>query len=135
MTDPSASRVRVTGPDLRFRPLARTDDIDEQTPLGDVYVRSLLRAQLSLALGVIAVLLLTVGSLPALFFVFPELGQVDVAGIPMAWVILGGLVYPWLLALGWVYVRRAERNERHFAELVGLRGADATPEPEPAPDP
>ena len=35
---------------------------------------------------------------------------------------LGVLVYPLLLGLGWVFVRRAERNERDFADLV--RGAD-----------
>lgn len=117
-----AERVRVTGPDLRFRPLARTSDIDQQTPLGDVYVRSLLRAQLSLALGILVVLGLTVGALPLLFFLVPSLAEVDVAGVPIAWVVLGVLVYPWLVALGWAYVRRAERNEAHFAELVELRG-------------
>lgn len=117
--EPTAgARVRVTGPDRRFRPVARTHDIAQQTQLGDVYVRSLLRAQLSLALGVIAVLMLTVGALPMLFFSFPGLSEVDVAGVPLAWVVLGVLVYPWLVLLGWVYVRRAERNEQHFAELV-----------------
>jgi len=114
-------RVRVTGPDLRFRPLARTYDIVQQTALGDVYVRSLLRAQLSLALGIIAVLAGTVGVLPLLFFLVPSLAEVDVGGVPLAWVLLGVLVYPWLVALGWAYVRRAERNEAHFAELVELR--------------
>lgn len=115
-------RVRVTGPDLRFRPLARTDDIDEQTPLGDVYVRSLLKAQLSLALGIITVLVLTIGALPLLFFLVPDLAGLDVAGLPLTWLVLGVLVYPWLVVLGWAYVRRAERNERHFAEILGLQG-------------
>ena len=32
------------------------------------------------------------------------------------------LVYPLLVLLGWVYVRRAERNERHFADLIGWGG-------------
>lgn len=115
-------RVRVTGPDLRFRPHSRTQDIDQQTPLGDVYVRSLLRAQLSLALGIIAVLAVTIGALPLAFFLVPSLSEVDVVGVPLAWVVLGVLVYPWLVILGWAYVRRAERNEQHFSELMGLRG-------------
>jgi hypothetical protein len=28
------------------------------------------------------------------------------------------LVYPFLLVVGWQYVRRVERNERDFADLV-----------------
>jgi len=42
-----------------------------------------------------------------------------VLGLPVPWLLLGVVVYPALLGLGWVYVRRAERNERDFAELVG----------------
>ena len=40
---------------------------------------------------------------------------------------LGVAVYPWLLVLGWAYVRRAERNERDFADLMSE--ADQTVEP------
>ena len=41
------------------------------------------------------------------------------AGAAMALLLLlGVLVYPWLLALGWIYVRRAEANERDFVSLV-----------------
>lgn len=112
-------RVRVTGPDRRSRPLARTHDIDEETSLGSVYVRSLMRAQLSLALGVVAVLAVTIGALPLLFHLVPEVGNAQVAGLPIAWLVLGVLVYPWLLLLGWAYVQRAERNEQHFTELLG----------------
>ena len=32
--------------------------------------------------------------------------------------LFGVGVYPWLLVLGWVYVRRAEDNERDFTDLV-----------------
>ena len=38
--------------------------------------------------------------------------------LPLGWLLLGVAVYPWLLVLGWAYVRRAERNEDDFAELV-----------------
>jgi len=120
-------RVRVTGPERRSRPLARTQDIDEETSLGSVYVRSLMRAQLSLALGVVAVLVVTIGSLPLLFHLVPEVGSASVVGLPVAWLTLGVLVYPWLLLLGWAYVRQAERNEQHFTELLGPH--DQTPSP------
>jgi len=36
----------------------------------------------------------------------------------LGWLLLGVLVYPLLVLLGWVYVRRAELNERHFADLM-----------------
>ena len=52
-------------------------------------------------------------------------------GMPLSWLVLGMLVYPLLVLLGWIYIRRAERNERDFAELLSevgpgqpVRGAD-----------
>ncbi len=114
-------RTRVTGPDrhARPRPQPRTGDIDDETPLGGVYLGSLLREQLLLAARILGLLVLTVGSLPLVFFVAPGLDSVRVLGVPVAWLVLGVLVYPWLVLLGWRYVRRAERNERDFAELMG----------------
>ncbi|ABL79900.1 MULTISPECIES: hypothetical protein [unclassified Nocardioides] len=120
MSEPGAApeRVRVTGPPRRRTPAARTADIDDETLLGGMYMGSLLREQLRLAVGVLTVLGLTLGLLPLAFHLFPRLGEVEVLGAPLAWVLLGVLAYPTLLLLGWVYVRRAERNERDFAELV-----------------
>jgi hypothetical protein len=114
-------RVRVTGPDRHAsaRPRPRTGDIDEETPLGGVYLGSLLREQLLLAARVLGALAVTVGSLPLVFYLAPGLDDVRVFGLPLAWLLLGVLVYPWLVFLGWRYVRRAERNERDFAELMG----------------
>jgi hypothetical protein len=113
------TRVRVTGPPRRIHaPRARIGDIDEQTALGGVFLGSLLREQLALAVRVLAVLALTVGSLPVLFHMFPGLAAQQVAGVPLAWLLLGVLVYPWLVMLGRWYVRRAERNERDFALLL-----------------
>jgi hypothetical protein len=129
MSDHRPARVRVTGPARRAHaPGARTGDIDEQTPLGGVYLGSLLRAQLGLALRILGVLALTVGSLPLLFHLVPDLAQVHVAGLPLAWLLLGVLVYPWLIVLGLWFVRRAEANERDFAGLLQVPEA---PEADP----
>ncbi len=114
-------RVRVTGPPRHTtsgRPASRLGDVHEQTALGDVYLRSLLREQLGLALAVLTALGLTLGLLPLAFHLWPGLVDVEVAGAPLAWLLLGVVVYPFLLLLGWRYVRSVERNEQDFADLV-----------------
>ena len=45
-------------------------------------------------------------------------------GLPLAWLLLGVLVYPWLLLLGFRFVRRAERNERDFVLLLQVLDED-----------
>ncbi|MDZ5664098.1 hypothetical protein SFC79_20145 [Nocardioides sp. S-58] len=122
MSDQPPPRVRVTGPPRRRADVVRsagTREIDAETALGEVFMRSLLREQLVLALRVLAALALTVGLLPVAFHLLPGLGEVHVGPVPLAWLLLGVLTYPWLVVLGWVYIRRAESNERDFADLVG----------------
>lgn len=113
-------RVRVTGPPRRTSVNRRpgAGDIDEGTALGTILMDSLLAAQRRLAVGVLTVLAVSVGSLPLLFHLAPALADVRVLGIPLAYLLLWVLVFPLLITLGWVYVRRAEANERAFAELV-----------------
>ena len=113
------ARVRVTGP-ARRAPRSRSvvSEIDAQTELGEVYVRSLVRSQLRLALGVTAALALTVGLLPVLFAASDSVRRASALGIPLPWWLLGLLVYPFLIVLAWFYILRAERNERAFRELV-----------------
>jgi hypothetical protein len=96
-------------------------EIDAQTEVGEVYMRSLMRIQLRLALGIVLTLAATIGTLPLLFVVVPASRTVRVADIPLPWLLLGFVVYPVLIALGWVYVRRAERNEQAFSDLVDSR--------------
>lgn len=116
-------RVRVTGPTRRpvGTPAPRLRQIDEETALGEVYLGSLLREQLRLAAWCLAALLGGVVSLPLLFWLFPSLATVRVLSVPLPWLLLGFLVYPFLLLLGWLYIRTAESNERHFTDLVASR--------------
>jgi hypothetical protein len=95
-----------------------TREIDEQTELGEVYMSSLVRTQFRLALFVCTVLGCVVGGLPLLFLLVPELREVRLLGLPLPWLVLGGLIYPAFVVGGLFYVRHAERNERHFADLV-----------------
>lgn len=118
---PSEHRVRITSPRTGARPhIRRTtrEEIDQSTAVGEVYIRSLMRAQLRSALRTLLVLMLTVGALPAAFAFIDGFAEIRVGGVPLPWLVLGAGVYPWLLLLGWLYVRRAERTERAFARLV-----------------
>jgi hypothetical protein len=115
-------RVRVTS--SRMTATARAPvrtvsrEIDEQTGVGEVYLRSLLRAQLRLGLSVIAVLVLALGTLPVMFAVIPRLGTVRLFTVPLPWLLVGVSVYPLLLGVAWWHVLAAERAERDFAAIV-----------------
>ena len=113
------SRVRVTGPARRRGPARRpgTDDIDAGTRVGAILLESLLSAQRRLAVGVLSVLAVALGSLPLLFHLFPDLAEVRVVGIPLAYLLLWLLVHPLLIGLGWFFLRRAEAHEEDFVEL------------------
>jgi hypothetical protein len=53
-----------------------------------------------------------------MFVVAPVTRTTQVLGLPLPWLLLGGVVYPVLIGLGAFYVHRAERNEQSFSELV-----------------
>jgi hypothetical protein len=112
VTSPRTSAVR--------RPPGRAalQALDEQDRVGELLVRSLVRTQLLLALRMLAVLVVGLGGLPLLFAVAPATRDVVVLGLPLPWLLLAVLVYPAMLLGGAVYLRRAERNERDFTELV-----------------
>ena len=120
--EPAVARVRVTSPWTerpRLRPrTTAASEIDAQSELGEIYVGTLLRAQLRLALSTLATLALTIGLLPLLFTLVPGLTSHHVLGMPVSWGILAFGCYPVLVFLAWRYVRRAERNERAFARVV-----------------
>lgn len=122
---PPARRVRVTSPRMRaVTPAPRravTEDIDEQTGIGELYMRSLIRSQLRLGLGVLAAFGVSLCGLPLLFALAPAVREVDVLGLPLPWLLLGVLAYPAICLAGWAYVRAADRAERDFADLVQRR--------------
>jgi hypothetical protein len=127
MTDSSPApqrRVRVTSPRTgatRTRRATGTSEIDAQTDVGEIYMSSLLRSQLRLAVLVLVALGILVAGLPLVFTMFPALLGIRVLGMPLPWVLLAFAVYPVLLTLGWLYVRAAERNERDFTDVVERR--------------
>ncbi|WP_169807839.1 hypothetical protein [Actinomadura hibisca] len=93
-------------------------DLDEQTELGAVYARDLIRAQLRAALGTCALVGLVLAGLPLLLSRVPELNRVRVYEVPLPWLVLALGVQPVWVLLAARHVRRAERVERDFTRLV-----------------
>jgi hypothetical protein len=123
VTAPTPRRVTVTGPRTTAarRPSGalRRQSVEDQDVVGDLLVRALVRAQLHLALRTGGALALTLGSLPLLFAFVPASRTAHLLGLPLPWLLLGVVVYPALVLVGFAYVRVAERHERDFVELVG----------------
>jgi putative solute:sodium symporter small subunit len=122
VNDQPPARVRVTSPWTerpRLSPRrSAASEIDAQSEVGEIYVGTLLRAQLRLAVSILVALALTIGILPLVFIVVPSLTSRHVLGMPVSWGILAFGCYPVLVLLAWRYVRLAERNERAFARVV-----------------
>lgn len=119
--EPTKRRTRVVLAEVAAgrRPTDRTRaDLAEQTPLGEALVRGLVRAQLALALRLALVVVTGLGALPLLFAAAPGVGAVKVLGVNLPWLLLGVLSFPFLVAVGWAYVRWAERNEQDFMAVI-----------------
>ena len=117
----SQRRTRVVLGEVaaRRRPADRTRaDLAEQTPLGEALVKGLVRAQLALALRLALVVVTGLGALPLLFAAAPAVGSMKVLGINLPWLLLGVLSFPFLVGVGWAYVRWAERNEQDFIAVI-----------------
>lgn len=93
-------------------------ELEDQTGVGEVLVNQLVRVQLILAIRLMALTVLVVGSIPLILWLAPSLGTISVLGLPLPWLLLGLAVYPFFLAVAWSYNRRVDRNEQDFAEMV-----------------
>ncbi|MCZ7440744.1 hypothetical protein O7598_30450 [Micromonospora sp. WMMC241] len=93
-------------------------ELAQQTRVGETLVQGLMRAQLSLALRLSLLVLIGLGGLPWLFAIAPSVGRVTVLGVNLPWLLLGVAAFPFLIVVGWAYVRLAERNEQDFVDLV-----------------
>jgi hypothetical protein len=112
-------RQRVVLSQRRGARMVRTRvEVQEQTLVGDAFVRGLVRAQLGLALRLAAVVVSAVVAIPLLNAVFPDLAAITVVGIRLNWLVLAVLVYPFFYGVGRLYVRLAEQAERDFVGVV-----------------
>ncbi|GAA3216254.1 hypothetical protein [Actinocorallia longicatena] len=108
---PRARQARVT----RWS-VAR--DIGEQTELGELFVRSLVRAQLRQALRAAGIVLVIVAGGPLLLAGVPGAARLRLLGLPASWLLLALCVQPVWIATAFWQVRRAERIEEEFARVV-----------------
>lgn len=120
MTEQKPPRVRVVlaGERRRFRTDRARREIEEQTEVGEVLVRGLIRTQLALALRVSLLVGVLFGVQPLMYALAPDLARLEVAGVRLPWLLLGALAYPVVFGIAWTYVRAAERNEQDFADVV-----------------
>ena len=122
---PPPVRIRVTStrrnaPTRRdLRPLTR--EIDEQSPLGEVYMAGLMSAQLRLAMRVLAFGAVGLGGLPLLFLLVPATRTMAFGRVPLPWLVLPVVVYPVAIIVARYYVRASERIEAEFSHVVRRR--------------
>ncbi|QCO97642.1 DUF485 domain-containing protein [Arthrobacter sp. 24S4-2] len=115
------TRVRVTAPRSAARPVVDSREAAEESEVGQVFVRSLIRSQLRLALVVAACFLLILFAFPVLLGLVPGLAESKIAGIPFGWLLLGAGIYPVIGLSAWLYIRTAARNEARYRDLAEER--------------
>lgn len=93
-------------------------DLHGDTGYGRLLVRSLMHAQLGLSLMCLVVALTVTASFPIIAAVYPDVIRFRLLGFPLTALVLGGGIYPVLLAIGWFYHHQAGRLETRFVELV-----------------
>lgn len=117
--DPVNPRVRIVLAEVtRTREAGPRAELAQQSQVGEALLRGLIRAQIALAMRLAAVVAVGLGGLPLLFAIAPTVASARPFGIALPWLLLGLAAYPFLFAVGYAYVRLAERTEADFTELV-----------------
>jgi hypothetical protein len=118
--DTVEGRTRIVLADVaRARAVRQTAvELTQQSAVGDALLRGLIRTQLAHALRLAAVVVVGLGGLPLLFAAAPSVAGSRLLGVSLPWLLLGLAAYPFLFAIGAVYVRLAERTEAEFTDLV-----------------
>ena len=118
--EPGSTRVRVVLSERKgvARPVRTIKEVQEGTAVGELLRRDLIRSQLKVTLRFAVLTAFVLGSLPAVLVLLPEVGRFHVLGLRVPWLLLGLLVYPFLVGVAWRYTRVADRVEQNFADHV-----------------
>ncbi|MFW0789288.1 hypothetical protein [Gordonia sp. CPCC 205333] len=120
-----AQRERVVLAHRRGARIVRTRvEVQEQTEIGDVLVRGLVRAQLGLALRLGAAVLVICVAVAIIVATVPPIGTASVAGIRIVWITIGPLLFGVLYGVGRLYLRLANQAEHDFLGVVDDGGSD-----------
>jgi uncharacterized membrane protein YhaH (DUF805 family) len=99
-------------------PLTAREEVREATAHGGLYLRRLRRAQLSVSLLALVVFAGLVGALPLVILLVERLRDIEVFGVPATVGLVVVPPYVLLVALGWLYERRANGLDSAFRELL-----------------
>ena len=115
--------MRVTAPRAgsaaaSARHAGQVGAIAPTSDIAGVYVRSLIRSQLRIAIvfacGFVAATALFVLGIALM----PAFDTTFVFGVPLSWLLLGIGIYPLAITVGGLYVRAASRNEARYRSLT-----------------
>jgi hypothetical protein len=97
------------------------DELAETTAHGEVYLRRLRQAQLSLSVTALIAFGALFGVLPIALYLLHGLRHVRLFGVPISdWLLIVPL-YPVIVGIGFLYARRADALDESFRELVRRR--------------
>ena len=118
--EPGSTRVRVVLSERKgvARPVRTIKEVQEGTAVGELLRRNLIRSQLMVTLRFAALTVFVLGTLPAVLTLLPEVGRFHLLGVRVPWLLLGLLMYPFLVGVAWRYTRVADRVEQNFADHV-----------------
>lgn len=113
----SPRREKLTSPQTRIA-LARGNRPAQHLlpipgPVDTEAARRLFHRQRRTAVRTVLLLAVLLFGLSGAFALFPELGQIRLAQVPVSWLLLTVGIYPLLLGLALWHLRSAERAEEH----------------------
>jgi len=112
--------VTVTAPRLGATPRAAAAGHPalDRSDTATVYVRSLIRSQLRLALVCAAGFAVSLGMLWLVLAAAPGLDAIVLAGVPASWLLLAFGSYPAIIAFALIFIVATTRNEAGYRSLA-----------------
>jgi hypothetical protein len=91
---------------------------DRNTALDPIYLRTVLRVNLTTSLSYFGLFILVVFGGPIVFWIYPWLATTYLWSLPLPWLVFGFAGFPILVLMGWRYVLAVEEDEEEFSDLV-----------------
>jgi hypothetical protein len=94
------------------------DELADATVIGNLYLRRLIRTQLALSVLALVTFGALLGGLPLALLLLPGVAQAQLLGLPLPLLLVGVPMFPFMIALAWLYQHRADALDAAFADLV-----------------